>query len=442
MKKITLLLILVLIIQASPRCSEGAEVTEIIWDESVKSCSLQDGATIKVHYRRQDLRSNHAYPDRHADKILEYAKDAYTDIVYNHGFNTPGFTFANPDKNYSYDIDKTIDIFIRTDAPGAPCYDIIKGNGPGYDAIIILPADYKSYLANSISGDISEAKLYERMKGTLYHELLHVITYSYNKNIMAWYRRHEGSSYYQGGDWYVEGLARYYETLAGSYHNFFSRGSVKKKAKKLIVAQDGANFLMEHPSQPLEEARYDYALFWAYIHETYGMDKVEEISRKFRFISKDSMKDQIPLIITNVLEKDFENVLKDFAVAMYRKDFAINIKEGLMDLKSMTLDDFSKKPEKRVESWSSNFITLDLERKDIPSSISIKKRGKDCVLQMAVMANLEDSKMVQLQDITLDKYNACTMDLSKMRSKGVEKLILIITNTNPDRNASYRLLRN
>lgn len=450
-----LIYIIILTITALFWWDEGAEGSNIVTVEIAKTRSLQDGINIAVHYRPIELKPYHNDVDKYADMVLQYAVEAYNEIVYRQGFDTPGFTFANPDKDYCYDEDRTIDIYIAeggknkrglcgfsgADFLGAPCYDIIKGEGRDYDAVILFPADYRGYLASSNLENIPQTEIAERMKATLFHEMFHLIIYSYNKNIEPWYSRCEGGSYYQGGDWYVEGLARYFETMAGSYGNFFSEGFVKKESGKIRISQEGANYLMKNPSESLKEARYDYSLFWAYLHKRYGMDKVEDISRRFRFISEEGMEREMPAIISAVLQENFEDVLTGFGVAMYFKYFSPDIKEGLNDLRVMSLDDFLYSPEKQLASWASNFITLNLDNKDMPAAISLKKTEEDGELRMTVFAGFEGGKWLKLRRVTLDKPDIiCEMKLTDMKRSGVKELILIITNTGPGSNMRYRVL--
>lgn len=393
----------------------------------IKSYTHKDGVTIKVHYRPEELTSHCNLPDKYAENVLKYAKEAYNTIVYEYGFNAPGFTFANPDKDYCYDRDGVIDIYIRPDSPDAPTYDIVRGQGPEYDAFIEFPADYKDNT--------------REMKGMLFHEMLHVITYSYNKNIRPWYTDKKDISPLQGGDWYVEGTARYFETLAGFYDNFFSKGFIKEGRGKIVTSQEGANFLMDHPSQPLEKSRYDYALFWAYIYKEYGMKKIEEISRRFRFASEGEMKKEVPRIMSTVLGEDFKEVLKEFALAMYLKRFNPDIKRKLNDVKFMTLKDFSGRDEKEVGSWASNFIALDLSEKGAPKTIAFKKTSGDDELKMTIIAGFDNNKIAYLPEVTLDEIDTlCEMNLADMRQHGVRELTLIITNANPTSNIKYTLL--
>jgi len=396
-------------------------------DERLKTLTLSDGVTIAAHYYNDELEAFHRNPDKYVESVVKYAAEAYNQIVYVHGFDTPGFSFANPDKDYCYDKDKVIDIYITGDSDDMPYYDIIERKGTAYDAIIMFSAQYK--------GDTVS------IRGALFHEMLHLIIYSYNKNIEPWYRYSQEASCHLGGDWYVEGLARYFETVAGSYENFFSEGFVKKQSDRIMIYQGGANYLMNHPSQSLEQARYDYALFWAYIHKKFGMEKIEELSRKMRFISEDGLRKEISSVFSKVLNEDFEETLRGFAMAMYLRSFDPAIKEGLNDIKPMSLSDVSRKHEKRINSWASDFIKLDLSKKGMPSVLSLKKSKGRRHLKMTVMVGYDGNKMARFKDVTLrESDELCRMDLKEMKSNGVEELILIITNASSDYNATYEVL--
>jgi len=409
--------------------------------EVSKIYTLEDGVNVTVHYRPAELGRYHINGDRYAAKIMRYAVNAYKKIVYKQGFDTSGFTYANPDKAYCHDSDRTIDIII-SESSDAPYFDVIKGEGTDYDAIIQFPADYSGYLEKwGLKADDKQA-VSLRMRASLYHEMLHVITYSYNKNIEPWYEKDSSSLSYQGGDWYVEGLARYFETFADSYVNFFSEGFLETEEGKVKVSQNGANYLMKHPSEPLREARYDYSLFWAYVHKRYGMERIEEISRRLRFVSRGDIKNQLPEIISSVLKEDFKNVMGSFAVAMYFKYFNPDIKKHLNDLKVMSLEDVSSGGGKSIGSWSSNFITLDLSDINMPDKIAVKKDMQSGELRMNIFARVKDGRIAELEGITLDKTDTlCAMNLAAMKSIGVKELILIITNADSEENMIYRVLK-
>jgi hypothetical protein len=108
----------------------------------------------------------------------------------------------------------------------------------------------------------------------------------------------------------------------------------------------------------------------------------------------------------------------------------------------MSLQDFSGGRDNRISSWASNFITLNLDGKDMPEQIAIKKCEHNGKMKMNVFVRLEDGKIKQLYKVTLDKPDLlCQMDLGRMKENGVKELILIITNIDAEYNIGYRILR-
>ena len=458
---VVLLSFIITLLFLNPYNAEAAEVGELTEGYGqghirMLERRLDDGVGFRVYY---DPREN-AGPDSrqldYAESVMEYASEAYQDIVYTQGFNSPGFTFANPDKSYCYDTDKTIDIYIGypgDDAAGtaavaaedfqdAPCFDIVEKGEGAYEAMILLPADYRSYLLKDGQPAVSDGKVSERLRGTLYHEILHIITYSYNRNIPAWYESRPGVSTPQGGDWYVEGLARYFETLAGSYDKFASKGYEKRSGNKTVISQDGANYLMGHPGRGLSQARYDYSLFWAYLHKKYGIAKIEEFSRKLRFIGNEPMNERLPGIIEATFGERLQDIIQGFGIAIYFKYFNPDITTRLDELKVMSLTDFRGDKAQDMGSLSSNFITVNLDEADMPDVITLKKLQDAGELRMNLFVRMSDGKVLQLKRISIgDSDLLCQLCLGDLKNSGVKELILILTNATPDCRIGYKILQ-
>ncbi|MFH1867685.1 MAG: hypothetical protein ABH843_01820 [Candidatus Omnitrophota bacterium] len=438
MKKIAIIYMIIITAVALTRWAEAGNLSEPESRTLTLSQSLKDGAAISLHYDPQALAKYQSYPDRYAGLILRYALEAYDEIVYDMGFNSPGFTFINPDSGYCQDKDKNIDIYIRDSEP-APSYDVVAGEGTDYDAIILFPADYTGYITKWFEHSPAEYDVDSRIRASIFHEMFHAITYTYNKNIEGWYTESEKGR----GDWYVEGLARYIETISGSFDNFFAKGFVKKgKNGKDIIFHAGVNYLMEHPDESLVDARYNYALFWAYIDKKYGMKKIEEISRRLRFISSGNIARELPALISMALAEDFEDIMEGFAIAVYFKHFNPDIKKGLSELKIMSWEDFSTKGPKSISSWGSNFITLDISGKAYPRQIAIQKNNNKKEMHMNVFCRMESGKLAHLRKVELNgSDNLCAVDLYEMRQVGVKEVILILTNVDADGAMLYNLLQ-
>jgi len=149
-----------------------------------------------------------------------------------------------------------------------------------------IPADYQTYLkeASRQFGYSDNIDMSSHLKGALMHEMLHVITFYYNKNLLSWYELNPSTKCYEGGDWYVEGLARYFETLTGFEDNFYSAGFYQRiDDKKVRYMKGGVNWFMRRPDQRFSELEYDFAIFWKYLHQRFGMETIEELSCRLRF---------------------------------------------------------------------------------------------------------------------------------------------------------------
>jgi hypothetical protein len=388
-----------------------------------------DGITLTVHYNEEDLKSRGLDPKTHSETVLKKASSAYKEIVNSQGFDSPGFALSNPDKDYCYEYDRTIDIYLTEpeEGPVSAYYEIEELEGAEYSARILLPISYRG----------------RKIDGSLMHELLHIITYSYNKNIEPWSGEGGNTLCYAGADWYVEGLARYFETLGGAYENFFSKGYIKRLKDRVIISQGGSNFFMSHPDQPLKEARYDFSLFWAYMDMTYGMKKIEELSRKLRFVTKGRMEDELPGIISQTFKKEFSQILKEFALAVYFKDFNLSIKKGLDNLNTIDLASLPPFYEKEMPSWSSNFIQLDLDKDKTSKAVRIKSFKEGGKLYITAVMTMKETNKAYVRDLPLTSARrACVIDLEGARKYGGRRIGLIITNGTSEEGVMYRITRN
>ena len=268
--------------------------------EFVEEYQLEDGAGIKVHYTSQILEASGA-GEEFPRQVLEASREAYEKIVQEYGFDREGYTFARADKSYAYDQDKVIDIYIGSndcrdkfsfhsldyrDFKNAPFYEMRHEGRYRYSAVLAIPADYQTYLkeASRQFGYTGNIDMSSHLNGALMHEMLHVITFYYNKNLLSWYELNPSTKCYEGGDWYVEGLARYFETLTGFEDNFYSAGFYQRiDDKKVRYMKGGVNWFMRRPDQRFSELEYDFAIFWKYLHQRFGMETIEELSCRLRF---------------------------------------------------------------------------------------------------------------------------------------------------------------
>lgn len=168
------------------------------------------------------------------------------------------------------------------------------------------------------------------------HEMLHVVLFYYNKNLNKSVENpgmaNAKASAQKKIDWYVEGLARYFETFAGAKHDFFSQGFKQTLPDKIRFSRGGSNYFMRYPDQAFVDLRYENALFWRFIDHNYGMSAIESLSRSLREVDTDGFK--------QALEKtsglSFNELLKKFALAVLLKDFGLKDDEPYLKNIAMT----------------------------------------------------------------------------------------------------------
>ena len=317
--------------------------------EKIYEYRFSEGVKIKVHFTDEMLeRSGESV--YFAKDVLDAAVQAYQTITQFKGFSSTGYSFAFPDPNYAYDPDRTIDIYLGDPSSDseilnhgfrnlsfkdAPCFDTLKISDTEYQAVILLPANYKEFIKNW--EHINPSSLGARnvnvdLRGTLIHEMLHVILFYYNKNLNKDVAVSESSSA-QGlpgsarkVDWYVEGLARYFETFAGARHDFFSQGFKQTLPDKIRFSRGGSNYFMRYPDQAFTDLRYENALFWRFIDYRYGMPTIERLSRDFRDYPSRSFE----LALEKATQTSFKDLLKTFALSILLKDFGLKDDEAYL----------------------------------------------------------------------------------------------------------------
>ncbi|MBI3316336.1 MAG: hypothetical protein HYZ87_05115 [Candidatus Omnitrophica bacterium] len=315
--------------------------------EQVLSYQFADGVKIKVHADEQTLRKSGAdsYFPR---EVLDAAVLAYQTIKDFLGFSSDGYSFANPDRAYAYDPDRTIDIFLgrpanenvclfhgikRFSFGDAPCFDTLKLSESEYEAVILLPTNYRQFIKGwerLNPSPLGTRNVEVDLRGTLIHEMLHVVLFYYNKNMnkesrletselgdMATKTAPSGGP--QKTDWYVEGLARYFETFAGAKHDFYSQGFKQTLPDKIRFSRGGSNYFMRYPDQSFMDLRYENAIFWRFIDNRYGMKSIERLSRELRNSGEPALEKRLE----RVLGSPFSEILKSFSKAALSKDFGL-----------------------------------------------------------------------------------------------------------------------
>jgi hypothetical protein len=281
-----------------------------------------DQTRIKVHFKEEILNQS-GETAGFAREVLDAAVSAYQTITQFQGFSTPGYSFASPDKNYAYDADQTIDIYLgdprHKTIKDSPCFDTIQVSPTQFEAVIFLPSNYREFIKNwerlNPSG-LGKRNVGIDLRGTLIHEMLHALLFYYNKNLKVGNPDPENS---QDADWYVEGLARYFEIFAGARHDFFSQGFKHTLEDKIRFSRGGCNYFLRYPDQTFTRLRYENALFWRFIDTRYGMSAIERLSRDLR----NTKKEHFSLVLEKVTGQPFEKILKQFSAAILFKDFGL-----------------------------------------------------------------------------------------------------------------------
>lgn len=333
--------------------------TQVFSAPQALQARLEDGVVLKVHIQEDLGEEGFAY----AQQVLQAACTAYKEIVFKQGFNRAGYSFAHSTRDFAYDSDRAIDIYIEDiETPYTSMQPQVSSE---YKAEIFVPADYQGYQERY---KIDHPQL--ELKASLTHELLHIITYSYNRNMEA--TSHGKVSLTSGRwDWYTEGLARYFEKLAGYEKEFLSCGFRKKCDKKIMVYKGGVNYFLEYPDKPLNERKYDFALFWQYLHQNYGMDKIEEISFKFREIDPELCTNcEAMQIIARSLDIPLKNLLRNFSLYVYRSSSLAYCRED--GFHPVSISEVSPEQEATYSISSFGFDLYEVDLKEVSGTVHLK----------------------------------------------------------------------
>ncbi|OIO39771.1 MAG: hypothetical protein AUJ72_00020 [Candidatus Omnitrophica bacterium CG1_02_46_14] len=465
---------------------------------------FSDGVKIRVHFNESVLKKS-GQTIRFAKNVLDSAIEAYQIITQFKGFSSAGYSFAFPDTRYAYDPDKTIDIYLgdpsgddailnrgqnRLSFKDAPCFDTIKLSDTVYKAVILLPSNYRDFIKNW--EHINPSPLGVRdinvdLRGTLIHEMLHVILFYYNKNLNkeSWVEAQGSVNAEMKVDWYVEGLARYFEMFAGARHDFFSQGFKQTFPDKIRFSRGGSNFFMRYPDQAFTDLRYENALFWRFIDYKYGMAVIERLSRNFR-LNKD---EGLELALAQVTKTPFNELLKSFAMAILFNDFGL--KEDEIYLKEIAkthlvyqehnlylIDGFGDgkllgkvcatdwigkwggissqfgnpgaggdNTEKAdVSGWATDYIQIDIGSED-PSlpTLGVTHKGKGLPLAVQLIVVSKGGSTLTNDMGEVDESSATKLNLKQwvgeqgLLAQDIDKVYLLITNTDPRKIADYEI---
>lgn len=477
--------------------------------EKVHEYRFADGTRIKVHFTDQTLKTSGASED-FPSSVMDAAVMAYQTITQFEGFDTPGFAFASPNKNYAYDPDQTIDIYLGNPSGSntyeslgwknklfkdAPCFDTKKDGPAQYDALILLPSNYHEFIRNweKINpSPLGKRNVHVDLRGTLIHEMLHVILFYYNKNLNKAQESEEPVQVIESPeprsqhlDWYVEGLARYFETFAGARHDFYSQGFKQTLPDKIRFSRGGSNYFMRYPDQAFTQLRYENALFWRFIDYQFGMSAIEQLSRTFRGDQNDFKRS-----LESVTGESFESLLERFAASVLLSDFGL--KEDILHLNEIAKTRFllresgfylldgeghekylgnsaatdwvgawesvhksfgepsvagDNSEEADVSGWATDFVELtpDPALSSMPK-VSARHRGEGLPLAVQLFVYTKGGSTIQSGSVSVTRSSTKDLglaDLLKTNRLGpadIEKIMILVTNTDPAITAPYEFL--
>ncbi len=466
--------------------------------EKVLERRFPDGARIKVHFTDRLLEDTGA-GDSFPKEALEAAAAAYQTITEFQGFSSKGYSFVDPDQSYAYDPDKTIDILLGDPSPqniylnhgfafgsfrDAPCFDTVKVSDTAFHSFILLPGNYGDFIKNwerMNPSSLGRRNIGIDLRGTLMHEMLHVVVFYYNKNLNKESGEHAAAVPKMKVDWYVEGLARYFEVFAGARHDFYSQGFKQTLPDKIRFSRGGSNYFMRYPDQAFTELRYENALFWRYLDYQYGMEVIERLSRELRGDSADFQNS-----LENVTGMPMAELLQKFAASILFRNFGLKqdgiyLKEvartrlifgekgfylvdghsgeeslgkicgtdwiGRWDNEAAALGELpvagDGTPQSDVSGWATDYyeIVFDRNLERLPN-LGLRSESKSLVMQFYLLSR--DGAMVTAPSTGPQDPPACISLGELARSKGlaasdIEKAYLLVTNTQAAETAAYAL---
>lgn len=310
------------------RFGEMAASSQTLVLEKVLSARMADGTILKVHYTdfALDQSEDWSYPRR----VFTHMKAAYE--VLGRDLRLEDNPAAKPRAIEAYIGDTEaggilpFGGFTLEDFKRAPLFMVRTDERSGAKIpVLLLPANYGKFLEfwnriNRIPGG-GDYSTDQYLASSIMHEMTHAIVHGFNENLGS--TEHE----IRGGDWYTEGLARYFECKAGSDAGFASEGFRNIVDGRVQFSRGGANYYLRYPDESFFTMRYENALFWMYLDKRMGPDAIVQITRDLKSLSFDASASDYARILAEVTGEPFETLLNDYFNWVYRGDYG-RFKEG------------------------------------------------------------------------------------------------------------------
>lgn len=297
--------------------------------QKVLSTRMNDGAILKVHYTDFSIEQieDLTYPHR----VMIHMKSAYETL--GKLLRVPEHPDARPRVIEAYIGDTEaggllpFGGFGLEDFKRAPLFMIREDERTGQKIpALLLPANYKKFLEfwdriNRVPGLKKNYTPDQYLATSIMHEMTHAVVHGFNENLGS--TEHE----IRGGDWYVEGLARYFETKSGSDAGFASQGFRRVVDGRVQFSRGGANYYLRYPDEPFFGLRYENALFWLYFENRFGPDSIVQITRDIKHLRHGASAAEYARLLTDVTGEPFGDLLNDYFNWVYRGGYSAH-REG------------------------------------------------------------------------------------------------------------------
>ncbi|MBP9733209.1 MAG: hypothetical protein KBD07_02395 [Candidatus Omnitrophica bacterium] len=304
------------------RFGEMASSSQTLVLEKVLSARMADGTILKVHYTdfALDQSEDWSYPRR----VFTHMKAAYE--VLGRDLRLDDNRSAKPRAIEAYIGDTEaggilpFGGFTLEDFKRAPLFMVRTDERSGAKVpVLLLPANYSKFLEfwnriNRIPGE-SAYSTDQYLASSIMHEMTHAIVHGFNENLGS--TEHE----IRGGDWYTEGLARYFECKTGSDAGFASEGFRKIVDGRVQFSRGGANYYLRYPDESFFTMRYENALFWMYLDKRMGSDAIVQITRDLKGLAFNASAADYARVLSEVTGESFETLLNDYFNWVYRGDY-------------------------------------------------------------------------------------------------------------------------
>ncbi len=300
----------------SPHETESA-VYETLWTD------MPDGVRLKVHFQKKFNEEKNA-DDLDPAEVLAVMEDAYALLTGELGYGDWSRGYVDQVELYLTDPDNEEELAgnaFQSSALGlSPRFMMLEyQNRPERSPVIFLPKDYKAFLRRwrrvNGHGDAMTLDDKRALAGSIMHEMTHAVLFGYHENLGSTVGGHAH------GDWYTEGLARYYETKVGSLLGFTDEGFRRVLGDRMQFSRGGANYYLRYHDEAMFSLRYENALFWLYFEKSFGHEKIVDLTRALGHVTYEGDPRQYVQVLQSVTGYPFYRILVDYHNWIYREAY-------------------------------------------------------------------------------------------------------------------------